>query len=41
MYDYNSEICYELKNDIIMNEMFIVTKRVKKLIEYKEKLIEK
>jgi hypothetical protein len=35
MYDYNSEICYESKNDIIMSEMFVVTKRVKKLIEYK------
>jgi hypothetical protein len=26
---------------IIMNEMFVVTKRVKDLIEYKKKLIEK
>jgi hypothetical protein len=35
MYDYNSEIRYELKDDIIMNEMLVVTKRVRKLIEYK------
>jgi hypothetical protein len=41
MYDYNSEIRYESKNDIIMNEMLAVTKRVKELIEYKQKLIEK
>ncbi len=41
MYDDNSEIRYELKDDIIMNEMFVVTKRVKELIEYKQKLIEK
>ncbi len=41
MYDYNFKIRYELKNDIIMNEMFIATKCVKKLIEYKQKLIEK
>jgi hypothetical protein len=41
MYDYNSEIRYESENDITMNEMFIVTKRVKKLHEYKQKLIEK
>jgi hypothetical protein len=41
MYDYNFEIRYESKNDIIMNEMHVVTKRVKKLIEYKQKLIER
>jgi hypothetical protein len=41
MYDYNSEICYESKDDIIINEMLIVKKRVNKLIEYKQKLIEK
>jgi hypothetical protein len=41
MYDYNSEIRYESKNDIIINEVFVVTKRVKKLIEYKQKLIKK
>jgi hypothetical protein len=41
MYDYNSEIHYESKNDIIMNEMFVVTKRMKELIEYKQKLIER
>jgi hypothetical protein len=41
MYDYNSEIRYESKDDIIMSEVFIVTKRVKDLIEYRQKLIEK
>jgi hypothetical protein len=41
MYDYNSEIRYESKNDIIMNEMFVATKRVKKLLEYKQKLIKR
>ncbi len=41
MYDYNSEIRYESKDDIIMKEMFVVTKRVKELHEYKQKLIEK
>jgi hypothetical protein len=41
MYDYNFDIRYESKDDIIMNEMFVVTKRVKKLIEYKQKLIER
>jgi hypothetical protein len=41
MYDYNSKIRYESKNDIIMNEIFIVTKRVKKLHEYKQNLIER
>jgi hypothetical protein len=41
MYDYNSEIRYESKDDIIMKTMFIVTKRVKELHEYKQKLIEK
>ncbi len=41
MYDYNSEIRYESKDDIIMKKMFVVTKRVKKLHEYKQKLIEK
>jgi hypothetical protein len=41
MYDYNSEIRYESKDDIIMNEMFVVTKRVKDLIEYRQKLIER
>jgi hypothetical protein len=35
MYDYNLEIRYESKNYIIMNEMLVVTKRVKKLHEYK------
>jgi hypothetical protein len=41
MYDYNSEIRYESKDDIIMNEVLVVTKRVKDLIEYKQKLIER
>jgi hypothetical protein len=41
MYDYNSEIRYESENDIIMNEIFVVTKRVKNLIEYRQKLIER
>jgi hypothetical protein len=41
MYDYNSEIRYESKDDIIMNEMLVATKRMKELIEYKQKLIEK
>jgi hypothetical protein len=41
MYDYNSEIRYESENDIIMKEMLVVTKRVKELHEYKQKLIEK
>jgi hypothetical protein len=41
MYDYNFKIRYELKNDIIMKEMLVVTKRVKELHEYKQKLIEK
>jgi hypothetical protein len=41
MYDYNSEIRYESKDDIIMNEMLVVTKRVKNLIEYRQKLIER
>jgi hypothetical protein len=41
MYDYNSEIRYESKNNIIMKKMLVVTKRVKELHEYKQKLIEK
>jgi hypothetical protein len=41
MYDYNSEIRYESKDDIIMSEMFVVTKRVRNLIEYRQKLIER
>jgi hypothetical protein len=41
MYDYNSEIRYESENDIIMNEMFVVTKRVKKFIEYRQKWVER
>jgi hypothetical protein len=41
MYDYNFEICYESEDDIIMNEMLVATKRVKELIEYKQKLIER
>jgi hypothetical protein len=41
MYDYNSEIRYKSKDDIIMSEMLAVTKRVKNLIEYRQKLIEK
>jgi hypothetical protein len=41
MYDYNSEIRYESEDDIIMNKVFVVTKRVKDLIEYRQKLIEK
>jgi hypothetical protein len=41
MYDYNSEIRYESKNDIFMNEMLVATKLVKELIEYKQKLIER
>jgi hypothetical protein len=35
MYDYNFEIRYESKNDIIMSEMFVVAKCVKELVEYK------
>jgi hypothetical protein len=35
MYDYNSEIRYELEDDIIMKKMLVVTKRVKELHEYK------
>jgi hypothetical protein len=41
MYDYNFEIHYESKDDIIMSEMFVASKRVKELIEYKQKLIER
>jgi rRNA-processing protein FCF1 len=41
MYDYNFEIRYESKNDIIMKKMLVVTKCVKKLHEYKQKLIKK
>jgi hypothetical protein len=41
MYDYNSEIRYESEDDIIMNEVLVVMKRVKDLIEYKQKLIER
>jgi hypothetical protein len=41
MYDYNFEIRYESKDDIIMNEVLVITKRVRKLIEYKQKLIER
>jgi uncharacterized protein YcsI (UPF0317 family) len=41
MYDYNFEIRHESKDDIIMNEMLVVTKRVKNLIEYRQKLIER
>jgi hypothetical protein len=41
MYDYNSEIRYESEDDIIMNEMLVATKRVKNLIEYRQKLIER
>jgi hypothetical protein len=41
MYDYNSEIRYESKDDIIMSEVFVVTKRVRDLIEYRQKLIER
>jgi hypothetical protein len=41
MYDYNFEIRYESKNDIIIKKMLIVTKRVKELHEYKQKLIER
>ncbi len=40
MYDYNSEIRYESEDDISMKEVFVVTKRVKELHEYKQKLIE-
>ncbi len=35
MYDYNSEIRYESKDDIIMKKVLVVTKRVKELHEYK------
>jgi hypothetical protein len=41
MYDYNSEIRYESKDDIIMSEVFVATKRVRELIEYRQKLIER
>ncbi len=41
MYDYNFEIRYESKDDIIMKKMLVVTKRVKELHEYRQKLIEK
>ncbi len=41
MYDYDFEIRYESKNDIIMKKMLVITKRVKELHEYKQKLIEK
>jgi hypothetical protein len=41
MYDYNAEIRYKSEDDIIMNEMSVVAKRVKELIEYKQKLIER
>jgi hypothetical protein len=41
MYDYNFEIRYESKNDIIMNEMLVATKCVRNLIEYRQKLIER
>ncbi len=41
MYDYNSEIRYESKDDIIMKEVLVVTKRVKEQHEYRQKLIEK
>jgi hypothetical protein len=41
MYDYNFEIRYEAKDDIIMNEVLVVTKRVKELHEYRQKLIER
>jgi hypothetical protein len=40
MYHYNSEIRYESEDDIIMKKMLVVTKRVKELHEYKQKLIE-
>jgi hypothetical protein len=41
MYDYNSEIRYESENDIIMNEVLVATKRVRELLEYRQKLIER
>jgi hypothetical protein len=41
MYDYNSEIRYESEDDIVMKEVLVVTKRVKELHEYRQKLIEK
>jgi hypothetical protein len=41
MYDYNFEFRYELKDDIIMNKVLVVTKYVKELIKYKQKLIER
>jgi hypothetical protein len=41
MYDYNFKFRYELKNDIIMNEMLVVIKCVKELIKYKQKMIKK
>jgi hypothetical protein len=41
MYVYNSEIRYESKNDIIMSEIFVATKRVRNLIEYRQKLIKR
>jgi hypothetical protein len=41
MYDYNSEIRYESEDDIIMKKVLVVTKRVKELHEYRQKLIER
>jgi hypothetical protein len=41
MYDYNFKIRYESKNDIIMSDVLVVTKRVRDLIEYRQKLIER
>jgi hypothetical protein len=41
MYDYNSEIRYESEDDTIMSEVLVATKRVRELLEYKQKLIER
>jgi flagellar hook-length control protein FliK len=41
MYDYNLEIRYESKDDTIMSEMLVATKRVRELLEYRQKLIER
>ncbi len=40
MYDYNSEIRYENEKSV-REDVLAVTKRVKKLIEYRQKLIER
>jgi hypothetical protein len=41
MYDYNFEIRYESKDDTIMNEVLVATKRVRELLKYRQKLIKR